>query len=161
MDLENSDLSQKNNRGKVWVEFRKSLFSARCYCETIGIVSETFRFLELCTHIIFKSYDSVFTATHSKVVINEVIRKKIKFKGILISDDISLKSRNFKWSRNRIPDELCGCTAVICVANFETLLVMMFSICMLFLEAFQQCYAYFWVSSLNLWRFCINLRRFS
>ena len=43
-------------------------------------------------HAIYSAYDSHNTATHSKVIINNIIRKHINFRGILISDDISMKS---------------------------------------------------------------------
>ena len=47
-----------------------------------------------------ENFDSKNTATHSSIVINEVIRKIINFKGILISDDISMKS--LKYDLNRL-----------------------------------------------------------
>ena len=49
-------------------------------------------FFAMTAHIIYNIYDPLFTATQSKIVINDVIRKHIGFKGILISDDISMKA---------------------------------------------------------------------
>ena len=42
------------------------------------------------------------TATHSKIIINEVIRNHINFKGLLISDDISMKSLKYNLEKNAI-----------------------------------------------------------
>ena len=74
----------------------------------------------MTAHIIFKSYDSVFTATHSTVVINEVIRKEINFKGILISDDISMKSLKYGLKINATKALDAGCNLVLhCNGNFS------------------------------------------
>ena len=44
---------------------------------------------------VYSAYDPSETATHSKIIINDVIRKKINFNGILISDDISMKALKY------------------------------------------------------------------
>ena len=41
----------------------------------------------MTAHIIFSEYDSINTVTHSRIIINDIIRKKLKFKHLLISDD--------------------------------------------------------------------------
>jgi len=46
----------------------------------------------MTAHIIYKRVDPINTATHSKIVIKNIIRKRLMFKGIVISDDISMKS---------------------------------------------------------------------
>ena len=48
----------------------------------------------MTAHILFKKIDKKNCVTHSKVIIDKIIRKKIKFKGIIISDDIGMKSLN-------------------------------------------------------------------
>ena len=45
----------------------------------------------MTAHILYKNIDKKNCVTHSKKIINEIIRKKIGFKGLLISDDISMK----------------------------------------------------------------------
>ena len=45
----------------------------------------------MTAHLIYKNIDKVNTATHSKKII-KLIRNQIKFKNILMSDDISMKS---------------------------------------------------------------------
>ena len=59
------------------------------------LIKKDFRTFKNCksifamtAHIIYKTYDSTSSATHSKIIIKDVIRKHIGFKGILISDDI-------------------------------------------------------------------------
>ena len=41
----------------------------------------------MTAHVIYKDIDRIYTATHSKKVIN-LIKNKIKFKNVLITDDI-------------------------------------------------------------------------
>ena len=52
-------------------------------------------FFAMTAHIIYDQLDPINTATHSKIIINEFIRKHIGFKGILISDDISMKALKY------------------------------------------------------------------
>ena len=64
-------------------------------------------------HVIYNAYDKNNTATHSKIVIKEVIRKKINFKGILISDDISMKSLKYNIEKNALKALESGCNLVL------------------------------------------------
>ena len=74
----------------------------------------------MTAHIIYKAYDSKYTATHSKKVINEVIRKYIGFKGILISDDISMKALKYQLSDNATKALNAGCNLVLhCNGNIS------------------------------------------
>ena len=56
-------------------------------------------FFAMTAHVIYTIYDPIYTATHSKIVINDVIRKHIGFKGILISDDISMNALKYGVKR--------------------------------------------------------------
>jgi len=77
-------------------------------------------FFAMTAHIIYKAYDSKYTATHSKKVINEVIRKYIGFKGILISDDISMKALKYQLSDNATKALSAGCNLVLhCNGNIS------------------------------------------
>ena len=51
--------------------------------------------------------------THSKVIIDKIIRKEIKFKGIIISDDIGMKSLKFSLVENGIRSLKAGCNLVL------------------------------------------------
>ena len=46
----------------------------------------------MTAHIRYKKFDDKNSATHSKFIIEEIIRKKIGFKGILFSDDLCMKA---------------------------------------------------------------------
>ena len=45
----------------------------------------------MTAHILYKKIDSKNPATFQKII-NKIIREKLKFKGIIISDDIEMKS---------------------------------------------------------------------
>ena len=76
-------------------------------------------FFAMTAHIIYQSLDKFNTATHSKVVINQ-IRKKIRFKNILISDDISMKSLKQDVKTNTVKAFQAGCNIVLhCNANLN------------------------------------------
>ena len=69
--------------------------------------------LAMTAHVIYKKYDPKYTATHSKIVIDKVIRNYIKFKGILISDDISMKALKFSLITNVSMALNSGCNLVL------------------------------------------------
>ena len=74
----------------------------------------------MTAHIIYKAYDPHFTATQSKIIINNVIRKKIGFKGILISDDISMKSLKYGLANNAVKALDAGCNLLLhCNGNIK------------------------------------------
>ena len=66
----------------------------------------------MTAHIIFESIDPILTATHSKKMIN-IIRNKIMFKNIIISDDISMKALKFSIEENTIKAFSAGCNIVL------------------------------------------------
>jgi len=69
-------------------------------------------FFAMTAHIIFKKIDLKNTVTHSKKMI-KLIRNKIGFKNILISDDISMKSLKGKIKENTINAFNAGCDVVL------------------------------------------------
>ena len=73
----------------------------------------------MTAHIIFNEIDSINTVTHSKKLIN-LIRKKIGFKNILISDDLSMKSLKGTLKENTIKTFNSGCNIVLhCNGNLK------------------------------------------
>ena len=66
----------------------------------------------MTAHIIFKSIDKNFTVTHSKKAIS-IIRNIIKFKHLIITDDISMKSLKFSISENTVKAFNAGCNLVL------------------------------------------------
>ena len=73
----------------------------------------------MTAHIIFNEIDSINTVTHSKKLI-KIIRKKIGFKNILISDDLSMKSLKGTLKENTIKAFNAGCNlALHCNGNYK------------------------------------------
>ena len=74
----------------------------------------------MTAHVVYKKYDPSNTATHSKIIINKVIRNHIKFKGLLISDDISMKSLKFSLEENAKKALKAGCNLILhCNGNIK------------------------------------------
>ena len=77
-------------------------------------------FFAITAHVIYSIYDPFYTATHSKIVVNDVIRKHIGFKGILISDDISMKALKYGLKDNAIKALDAGCNLILhCNGNIK------------------------------------------
>ncbi len=66
----------------------------------------------MTAHVIYKDIDRIYTATHSKKIIS-LIRNKIKFENLLISDDISMKSLKFPIKLNINKAFNAGCNLVL------------------------------------------------
>ena len=76
-------------------------------------------FFAMTAHVIFKKIDSYNTVTHSKKLI-KLIRDKISFKNILISDDLSMKSLKGSLKENTIKTFNAGCNlALHCNGNYK------------------------------------------
>ena len=74
-------------------------------------------FFAMTAHVIFNKIDKKNTVTQSKKLI-QIIRKKIGFKNILISDDLSMKSLKGSLKENTIKTFKAGCNIVLhCNAN--------------------------------------------
>ena len=77
----------------------------------------------MTAHIIYKDIDNNNTATHSKKVI-KLIRNKIKFKNLLISDDISMKGLKYSIKKNTRMSFNAGCDLVLhCNGKFNEMLI--------------------------------------
>ena len=76
-------------------------------------------FFAMTGHVIYKRIDKFNTATHSKKIIN-LIRNKIGFKNILISDDLSMKSLKDDMKTNTVKAFKAGCNIVLhCNGNLN------------------------------------------
>ena len=73
--------------------------------------------LAMTAHILYTKIDNRNSATHSKKIIKEIIRKKIGFKGILISDDISMKALKYDLITNATKSIKAGCNLVLYCAG--------------------------------------------
>ena len=73
----------------------------------------------MTAHIIYNDVDKTNTATHSKKII-QLIRNSIKFKNIIMSDDISMKSLKSSIKVNTLRAFNAGCDLVLhCNGNFK------------------------------------------
>ena len=73
----------------------------------------------MTAHIVYTKIDKVNTATHSKRVI-QLIRKNIKFKNIIMSDDIAMKSLKGSIKVSTLRAFNAGCDLVLhCNGNFK------------------------------------------
>ena len=76
--------------------------------------------LAMTAHILYKKIDHINVATFSKKIIKKIIRKKIGFKGILMSDDISMKALKYDLVTNAIKSLEAGCNLVLyCAGNID------------------------------------------
>tara|TARA_Y100000591_G_scaffold290385_1_gene276151 strand:+ start:2144 stop:3091 length:948 start_codon:yes stop_codon:yes gene_type:complete len=66
----------------------------------------------MTAHVIFKKIDPINTVTHSKKIL-KIIRDDIKFKNIIISDDLSMKSLKYSLKINTIKAFSAGCNLVL------------------------------------------------
>ena len=76
--------------------------------------------LAMTAHLLYEKIDSKNVTTFSKKMIKNIIRKKIGFKGILISDDISMKALKYDLVKNAKNSLLAGCNLVLyCAGNIK------------------------------------------
>ena len=74
----------------------------------------------MTAHIVYEKIDKKNVATFSKKIIKDIIRKKIGFKGILISDDISMKALKYDLLTNAKKSLEAGCNLVLyCAGNTD------------------------------------------
>ncbi len=73
--------------------------------------------LAMTAHILYSKIDSQNVATLSKKIIKKIIRKKIGFKGILLSDDISMKALKYDLVTNAKKSLAAGCNLILYCAG--------------------------------------------
>ncbi len=69
--------------------------------------------LAMTAHIIYKDIDNEQPGTLSKKVINDIIRKKIGFNGLIITDDISMKAIKISVEDAAVKSLNAGCDLVL------------------------------------------------
>ena len=73
-------------------------------------------------HLLFSKIDKHNTVTHSKKII-KIIRNKIKFKNLIITDDLSMKSLKYSIELNTKKSFLAGCNLVLhCNGNMSEMI---------------------------------------
>jgi len=76
--------------------------------------------LAMTAHILYSKIDSKNVSTFSQKIVNEIIRKKIGFKGILMSDDISMRALKYDLITNAKKSLSAGCNLVLyCAGNIK------------------------------------------
>ena len=76
--------------------------------------------LAMTAHILYVKIDPKNVSTFSNKVIKEIIRNKIRFKGILMSDDISMKALKYDLVTNAKKSLEAGCNLVLyCAGNIK------------------------------------------
>ena len=79
--------------------------------------------IAMTCHLLFKNIDRKETVTHSKKII-KLIRNKIGFKNIIITDDLSMKALKYSLEENVKKSFLAGCNlALHCNANLKEMLI--------------------------------------
>tara|TARA_Y100000590_G_scaffold95816_1_gene108766 strand:- start:2633 stop:3583 length:951 start_codon:yes stop_codon:yes gene_type:complete len=77
----------------------------------------------MTSHIIYKKIDKLYSATHSKKIIY-LIRKKINYKNLILSDDISMKALKYSISKNTQLAFTAGCNLVMhCNGNMREMIM--------------------------------------
>jgi len=76
-------------------------------------------YFAMTAHILYLKIDKKNVATFSKKIISKIIRKEIGFKGIIISDDISMKALKYDLVTNAKKSLSAGCNLVLyCAGNY-------------------------------------------
>ncbi len=76
--------------------------------------------LAMTAHILYTKIDPKNVSTFSSKIINNIIRKKIGFNGILMTDDISMKALKYDLVTNAKKSLAAGCNLVLyCAGNIQ------------------------------------------
>jgi beta-N-acetylhexosaminidase len=76
--------------------------------------------LAMTAHILYKNIDPTRCATKSKKIIDDIIRKYLSFRGILISDDICMKALSGSMLKNAELTLDAGCNVLLhCNGNLD------------------------------------------
>ncbi len=72
----------------------------------------------MTAHVLLSNIDKKNVVTHSKTIIKNIIRNELRFKGILISDDVSMKALKYDLITNAKKSLEAGCNLVLyCAGN--------------------------------------------
>ena len=67
----------------------------------------------MTAHVLFKKIDPNFVATQSSIILKQIIRKKLNFKGLIISDDICMKALKGDLLLNAKKCLISGCNLAL------------------------------------------------
>lgn len=73
----------------------------------------------MTAHIVYEKIDSLKCATHSKIIIDQIIRKEIGFSGVLITDCLTMKALKGTYAERALCALENGCDFVLhCSGDF-------------------------------------------
>ncbi len=119
---------KKNKIGSVAKHIPGHGCSTKDTHKELAVVKESFSYLlnndfkifkninsqfAMTAHIIYDKIDQNFTASHSDILIKNIIRKKLKYKGLIMSDDISMKALSENLLYNAIKSIQAGCNIAL------------------------------------------------
>ena len=102
-----SNLDTHNNRAVVYDSYNdllKNDFNAFKKIKSHFVMT---------AHIVYKKIDPLNVATHSEIVIKNIIRKKLTYKGLIFSDDISMKALSKNLLHNAKKAIQSGCNLAL------------------------------------------------
>jgi len=112
--------------GRALVDSHKDLPRVDASLEDLAAVDfAPFRALHMApwamtAHVVYTALDAARPATTSPVVIEEVIRRQIGFRGVLLSDDLSMKALSGDFSQRAEASLEAGCdVALHCNGDME------------------------------------------
>ena len=75
-------------------------------------------FAVMTSHLFNKNLDAKYPATISKKIIDGLLRKKLKYKGVVISDDPQMKALSSKYSLKELIElMICAGVDILCFGN--------------------------------------------
>lgn len=76
----------------------------------------------MTAHILYKNIDPDYPATLSKIIINGLLREELRYKGLIISDDLDMKALTKNYSREEIPVLAlqAGCDLLLYCNEFDS-----------------------------------------
>jgi beta-N-acetylhexosaminidase len=77
----------------------------------------TSSFFAMTAHILYTKIDKKNNATHSSLILKKIVRNEIGFRGILISDDISMKALKYDMIKNARLALKAGCNLILYCAG--------------------------------------------
>ena len=67
----------------------------------------------MTAHVLYKKIDPINVATQSEIIIKKIIRKKLKYNGLIISDDICMKALKGSLPVKAIKSYNAGCNLIL------------------------------------------------
>ena len=119
---------KKNKIGSVAKHIPGHGCSTKDTHKELAVVKESFSYLlnndfkifkninsqfAMTAHIIYDKIDQNFTASHSYTLIRNIIRNKLNYKGLIMSDDISMKALSDNLLYNAVKSIQAGCNLAL------------------------------------------------